>query len=585
MTNEYAVQAYNSAGDGPWSDPASVTRITLPGIPKSVSAALDGNDILVSWTRPDSAHVSGYTVRHQAGDGQHVESDRLPESQTSFRMTGVSGDTIYRVAVRTHNAAGESSWSDDVEVMRRLAPSVPTNVAVSVGEADIFLSWEAPDTGTADGYHIQYGEQDSQELQTESLTAGQTSYTHAGSTEGVVYAYSVRAHNTAGQSPWSDPVTAQRLNLPQPPTQVTAAASGVDIIVSWEAPASGVTGSYEIRHGETDGAETTTASVTADETSYVHQSPQGDTSYTYHVRSVNDAGQSEWAGPAQATRVMPPSPPTGLSASISGNDIAVSWTTPSTGIIDRYEVEYLGPNSDEWTRDEVPSSTTSWTHAAPTPGTAYQYRARSVNSAGVSNWTASVSRTWYQGAAPPTSIGINMASSTYVVVQWATSTDRGVTYDMRTSVNGGTPTIQNTGTRAIKVDYYDAADTHREYAVRAVKDGTPGDWTHTIRASLTQPGQPTDFTVNLESKTSIRLHWSHPDTGEPYRYIVEKKKQGESNYTTDLAHNTSGFIRNKLLDGFDHDTTYHIRVRAQSHSGETSPAEGAREVTVHHPGT
>ena len=187
LTHHYAVQAYNSAGNSSWSDPATATRITPPAVPQNVSAQLDGDDIVVTWTKPNSVHVSGYTVRRQAGDTDYVESERLAEGQTNFRLLDVTGDIMYRIAVQAHNNAGDSPWSDDVRILRRLAPSLPTNVAVSVGEVDIILSWEVPETGTPDGYHVQNGEQDSNQLQTANLPADQTSYIHSDNVEGVTY--------------------------------------------------------------------------------------------------------------------------------------------------------------------------------------------------------------------------------------------------------------------------------------------------------------------------------------------------------------------------------------------------------------
>ena len=157
ITHHYGMQAYNQAGEGPWSETASTGRITPAGVPQSVSVHLEGQDIVMSWERPGTVHISGYTVRHQAGDAPYIESERLPEGQTSFRMTGVAGDTMYRISVRAHNDAGDSPWSDELEIMRRLAPGAPTDASVSVGEADIVLSWNAPATGAPDGYHVEHG--------------------------------------------------------------------------------------------------------------------------------------------------------------------------------------------------------------------------------------------------------------------------------------------------------------------------------------------------------------------------------------------------------------------------------------------
>ena len=54
VTHHYAVQAHNSAGDGPWSDTVSTGRITPPLAPLGINAVLDGDDITLTWTRPSS---------------------------------------------------------------------------------------------------------------------------------------------------------------------------------------------------------------------------------------------------------------------------------------------------------------------------------------------------------------------------------------------------------------------------------------------------------------------------------------------------------------------------------------------------
>ena len=122
-------------------------------------------------------------------------------------------------------------------------------MALTVGESDIVLSWEAPETGTADGYHVQYGEQDSEELQTVNRTAAQTSYTHSDNVEGVTYRYQVRAHNAAGESAWSETLTASRTPAPSAPSGLTATVSGSAITVAWTAPATGIVDTYQVQYG------------------------------------------------------------------------------------------------------------------------------------------------------------------------------------------------------------------------------------------------------------------------------------------------------------------------------------------------
>ena len=185
VTHHYAVQAHNSAGDGPWSDTASTGRITPPLAPTDVSAALNDDDIVLTWTRPSSVHVDGYTVRHQAGaDQEFAESEQLAGTATSYTVEDITGDTVYRLAVRAHNTGGDGPWSAAVEIERVLLPSTPTSVSVATDDVNITMSWSAPETGRVAGYHVSYGAAESEARQSANLDAGQTSFVHTDSVEG-----------------------------------------------------------------------------------------------------------------------------------------------------------------------------------------------------------------------------------------------------------------------------------------------------------------------------------------------------------------------------------------------------------------
>ena len=277
VTHHYAALAHNSAGDGPWSETASTGRITPPLAPQNVSAALDGNDITLTWTRPSSVHVDGYTVRHRAGAGQpFTESERLDGTATSYSVQDIAGDTVYRLMVRAHNDGGDSPWSEQVEIERVLFPTMPTGVSVATDDQNITLTWSEPDTGRVAGYHVSYGAASSEERQTVSRSAGKTAFIHTDSAEGTAYQYRVRAHNQAGNGPWSEPVQATRLLAPTAPSGVTAAASA-SILVSWTPPDGSIVATYEIEYGVSGSTVRETASVTGAEMLFIHTNSLGDT--------------------------------------------------------------------------------------------------------------------------------------------------------------------------------------------------------------------------------------------------------------------------------------------------------------------
>ena len=587
VTHHYGVQAYNQAGDGPWSETASTGRITPAGVPQSVSIRLDGQDIVMSWERPGTVHVSGYTVRHQAGDAPYIESERLPEGQTSFRMTGVAGDTIYRVSVRAHNDAGDSPWSDELEIMRRLAPSTPINASVSVGEADIVLSWSAPEIGAPDGYHVEHGEMDSGELATEELPATQTSFTHSGNIEGVTYRYRVRAHNAAGESPWSETLTASRTLAPPAPTGLTTEVSGSLITLSWTAPTTGIVDSYEVEYGVRDSGETSASTIDAegagdaDWTGFEHIGAQGDVTHRYRVRSVNSAGTSPWAGPVEARWIMPPGAPTNVNADTDGDDILVSWDRPESVFVDEYHLEHRQYNTQDWTRTAVAADQTSHRHVGPTPGTTYEYRVRTVNAGGVSEWTSAVTGVWYDTAAPPAQFIYTPIGTDRILVKWTASPTPDIQrYQLRHNVDGGDWTEVNVPKR--KPYHFAQWTTEQEYLefqIRSRKDGQYGDWSPVSRAYVSIPDAVTSLRANPESGSGVRLHWEHPASGIPHTYRVQRLQDDGSYADTGVTAAGSRTTRS-FLDTPGATSAY--RVVAVNHAGLTGehPESATATVTV-----
>ena len=454
----YRVQHRNQYGGSSWTESDAIALVVAPGQPTGLTATVDGNDNVLSWTAPDGSIIDGYRVQHHTGDAEpqplaegitdttyrHADvaadvthhyavqilqlrrqrpvvrtgfrnthhaaagsAERVPgtrrprhrrqlgtarhrphqrlhrpapggrrrtrgkrptaQGTTTYRLTDVAGDVTHYIAVRAHNGAGDSPWSDDQEIIRRLPPSVPTNVTVTVGETDIVLSWGAPATGSPDGYRVEYGEPDDDQPHTANLRADQTSYTHADNVEGVTYQYRVQAHNSAGDSPWSDAMTAQRTLAPPPPTDLAASVSGSAITLSWQAPTTGIVETYDIQYGVADSEATKTDSVAASETTFLHLGATGDTTYSYQVRAVNSAGNSAWTGPVEAMWVIPPTAPTNVAAAINGSDMLVTWTRPNSTFIDEYQLQFKAQDSETWNTVTVAADQTSHRHVGPTP--------------------------------------------------------------------------------------------------------------------------------------------------------------------------------------------------------------------------
>ena len=562
VTHHYAVQAHNSAGDGPWSDTASTGRITPPLAPSSVTTTLEDDDISLTWTRPNSVHVDGYTVRHRAGTEQpFVESEQLDATATSYTIEDIAGDTVYRLMVRAHNNGGDGPWSEPVEIERVLFPTAPTSVSVATDDQNITVSWSAPDTGRVAGYHVSYGTAESEERHTVSRTADETSFVHTDSTEGVAYAYQVRAHNPAGNGPWSETIQATRLLVPAAPSNLSATPSGGSIDVSWQAPQSSIVASYEIEYGLSSETERATASVSGEHDYFTHTGSQGDVQYQYRVRSVNVAGQSSWTDAVTATRVLSPGKPTNVATAISGNNIKVTWSAPESVFIDGYHVELRQQEIQDWTRHTVSGTTASFTHVSPDAGTTYEYRVRTYNTGGVSNWSSKATAIWYQGAAPPAQIITQTwNNNTQLLVRWSPSTTSRVTgYEVRHRIDGGDWSSETTTSTLVFHDWDPDGENLREYSVRSEKNDAYGDWSAIRKFTIAQPSAVTGVVTNREGTNGVRLHWDEPDSGQPVQYFIEYST-GDGNWTRSGI--SAGYKRTHRFASQPYDSTYSFRVMA-----------------------
>ena len=75
--------------------------------------------------------------------------------------------------------------------------------------------------------------------------------------------------------------------------------------------------------------------------------------------------------------------------------------------------------------------------------------------------------------------------------------------------------------------------------------------------------------VNRESAIGTRVHWDPPESGTPYRFIIESKRDDPGWHT---AGGVSGLKTTYQINGQAPDHQYQYRVRAQNDVGIRGPA-------------
>ena len=199
------------------------------------------------------------------------------------------------------------------------APSVPTNVTATPGNAQVSLSWTSPSGATSFNIYWSTTSGVSPASGTKINGIPSSSYTHPGLINGTSYYYVVTAVNAAGESAASAQVSATPnaavptqtpTAAPPAPSAVAATPGNAQVSLSWTAPAGA--SSFNIYRSTTSGmtpANGTRVGTGFGSSPYTDTGLANGTTYYYVVTAVNSGG-AESAPSAQVSAAprIPPQP-------------------------------------------------------------------------------------------------------------------------------------------------------------------------------------------------------------------------------------------------------------------------------------
>ena len=225
----FDVLATNSAGSGSTAS-ANATPARRPDRPDpnditfSEAYANDLVNLTVNWEEPeddggDPGGITGYTLQYRASGGNW--SFHYFGTGTTATINGLPIGGRYDVQIRTHTAAGESTWAQK-SVTPTGRPGAPTSIGAASGANSVTASWSAPDQGASaiTGYNVQrcfvtVGSTNIEGTPTPTYTCG--GWTSAGTVAATESSLSignllcgrrigvrVQAVNSYGAGPWSD---------------------------------------------------------------------------------------------------------------------------------------------------------------------------------------------------------------------------------------------------------------------------------------------------------------------------------------------------------------------------------------------
>ena len=286
---------------------------------------------------------------------------------------------------------------------------------------------------------------------------------------------------------------------------------------------------------------------------------------------VEDAAPMEEDAEAEAEAepvAVRPGVPQNVSATeAAANKALISWQAGDNA--DCYEVEYYSPKNDEWKTDTDYSSGTSYVSTGLSYYDYYQYRVRSVNSAGASDWVIVTFEKKTTAPLQPGNLQAVSHGSNSVMISWNASSGAKsyeVQYYSRTSGSWQTDSDYSSGTSYVSsgLSYYDTY----EYRVRAVNDAGSSDWANCVYyTTYSAPSAPTGLTAEPNGENTARISWNRSNYISYYEVQYYSRKTGswtaDSDYSSDVS-------TSYVSTGLSSYNSYDYRVRAVNSFGASS---------------
>jgi hypothetical protein len=189
-----------------------------------------------SWS---GSNANSYVVSAARADNSTVVFSDTTTTSTSMNITGFQYGVTYNISVRPNSRfdspspLGQFGFTATRSYTHVGAPSAPTNVTGTAGNAQVALTWTAPSSnGSAiTGYKVRYSSNGGVSWSS-TISTGSTSntYTVTGLTNGTSYIFQVLATNSVGDGPWSS--SSASITPEIVATKVVATASSSTILTS-----------------------------------------------------------------------------------------------------------------------------------------------------------------------------------------------------------------------------------------------------------------------------------------------------------------------------------------------------------------
>lgn len=556
------VAAKSAAGKGSYLESSSsVTPVTTPDAPTAVTATAGNENVSMNWNAPSNnggSLITGYEVQYKAASAGDGSWETIQRSEANANITGLVNGTAYVFRVAAKNSVGAGGFTESITITPARAPDAPTEVAGIGGDAQVELSWTAPEnTGGSSitEYSILYSS-DGGENWSPAVLTGSTlaSYTVTGLTIGTEYIFRVAARNSAGTGIYSGSSSSVMPPLWSEVTQNGQITMRDNRTRLWwhQFGANGGTETYQYN-----------ASEHCRNVPYNWQSdwrlPTAEELQTAYVNQISGYGRAGWftlfnrffwsetmtnekylvvnlATGFQAAQsssyltekvcvrwsLETPESVKSVFGSSGDRQITLTWFAASPGAseITDYVIQYKAESASEesWvTFEDGESTNANATVTGLTNGTSYVFRVAAVNSHGTGNYRNSGKLTPATTPNAPTEVTGTAEPGGRVALSWTAPADTGgiaiTAYDIQYSSNWTAGHVefraQSPATSAIVTGLI--KDTAYSFRVAAINSAGKGNYSE-ISSAVTLGGW-SDVTVEGKNTITMRdndtgLWWS-----------------------------------------------------------------------------
>jgi hypothetical protein len=317
---------------GPFNDVNGTSYTNSPSV-ANVTHTFFGGDVLLSWAvGASNLTVQYYVIKRGDTTGSFSTATTIGVSNSNVlraKADWTGTQRIYVAAVDINNVTGTPVTAD----ITISVPAAPGSFTGVVAGENVVLTWGTSSATLAlDRYEVRYGA--SWAAGTKVADVKGTSLSKNVDWTGS-RTFWVAAYDVAGNEGFASSV-AVNVQVPSTPTP-TFIIEGEKARLEWSASTSTLPlKHYEVRYGASFAAGTFLTTVSATSTLI---DPAWTGNRTFWVAGVDTDGNIGTAGSVVATVDAPSAP--GVSTTISGPNVIVSWTAPVSSLpVAEYEVRH-----------------------------------------------------------------------------------------------------------------------------------------------------------------------------------------------------------------------------------------------------